>query len=174
MYDHLHLCYLYHSTHERLKPLSKDFHDVNPTCKHAFLYLEYLSRFSYPYFASHDFAASSLFDVYFVAVFVMISWWQRAKCGISPLMFQQKIESWTWRQSIGPPDCPTNVRSKEGKSDPRLTKGHHQKENYHPVKESDKTFIQTDITYFWVINTLNKFCILYCHHVIVLFLTLRS
>ena len=45
MYDHPHLRYSNHSQQERRKRLNQDFHDVNPTGKHAFLDLEYLSRF---------------------------------------------------------------------------------------------------------------------------------
>ena len=59
--------------------------------------------------------------------------------------------------------------AKKRKGDPRLTKGQYQKENYHHLKQFDKTFIQTAIilgyleTSFWIIKTLNKFCILNYH-----------
>ena len=46
MYDHPHLRYLNHSQQERLKPLNHDLRDEDPTCKHAFLDLEFLCIFS--------------------------------------------------------------------------------------------------------------------------------
>ena len=46
MHDHPHLRYLNHCQQERLKLLNQDLHDLNPTCKHAFLDLDGLSRFS--------------------------------------------------------------------------------------------------------------------------------
>ena len=46
MHDQPYPIYSNHSQQEKLKPLNQDFHDINPTCKHAFLDLEYLSIFS--------------------------------------------------------------------------------------------------------------------------------
>ena len=67
MYDHPHPRYLNRSTQEGSNPLSQDFQDGNPACKHAFIDLEYLFRFSNLHFAYHDFLASLPFGDYFIA-----------------------------------------------------------------------------------------------------------
>ena len=83
----------------------------------------------------HYFSAPPPSDIYFVAIFKMISRWHNVKCEISPLMIQLWIELRIWRQGAGLPDWSTNVRSKEGKSDPRLTKSWNQKKYNRLEKE---------------------------------------
>ena len=127
MCDHTHPYYSNHSTQVRLKSLSQDFHDVNPTCKHAFINLKYLTILPCLYFACHHFSATPHFDVYFVTIFENMSWWHDVKCGVSLLMIQLKIEWQIWHRGTGLPDWSTNMRWKEGRSDPRLSKSWNRK-----------------------------------------------
>ena len=73
MFDLPYLHYFNHNQQESLKTWDQDFHDVKPTCNHAFLDPNHLSIFLYPYFACHNFSATSpASDVYFAAFFKLM------------------------------------------------------------------------------------------------------
>ena len=72
MYDHPHPCYLEHRQQGKLKPLNQDFHDINHTCKHAFIDLEHLSRFRRHILIVMIFRHPP-FDVDFVTIVKMMS-----------------------------------------------------------------------------------------------------
>ena len=71
MYDLPHICYLDHNQKGRLKPLNQEFHDGNRTCKHDFIDLEHLSRFSNHLLIVMTFRYTP-FDVDFVIILKMM------------------------------------------------------------------------------------------------------
>ena len=90
-------------------------------CKHDFLDLYHLSRFHNLILIAMIFR-HFFFEVCFVSIIKVMSWWWNVKFGLSPLMCWLKIEWRSWRQQIEPPNWLTNVRSSEGKGDLLLTK----------------------------------------------------
>ena len=107
------------------------------------------------------------FEVCFVTIIKVMSWWWYVKLGLNPLVCWLKLEWRSWRQELEAPNWSTNVRSNGGRSDPLLTKTHRQKKtailktvhcnnhlNWYPS--------------FVIIKTLSKFRCLYHHSLYVI------
>ena len=110
-----------HNPQGVLNPLTRNLYNMDHTCNHNFINLQFLFMLSHFYLAGQDCSASSPFDVLPLCYFHKDVTMTQCKARIEFFDFLSRLELYLWSQQIKLSDWLTNMRSKEGpKTEPDL------------------------------------------------------